>query len=110
MEGQFLSPIEMAFNFNFTNCLIRFEDPNGDFSEDPFYDFSNATLYTDSGFNEDPMFFDTGKNDFNIETGTSGADGIGTTDVNPAVPADLNGTNRGQNPDAGAYESVVFQD
>jgi len=47
-------------------------------------------------------------NDFNIETGTSGADGIGMPGVGPAT--DLNGTLRGANPDAGAYESIVFPD
>jgi hypothetical protein len=94
------------FNFNFTNSLIRFQDPNGDFEDDPLYDFSDANLYTNNVFNEDPVFFNTDLNDFNIESGTSGADGIGLQGVVP--PVDLNGTSRGSSPDAGAYESVVF--
>jgi hypothetical protein len=96
-----------AFNFNFTNSLIRFQDPNGDFADDPLYDFSNPALYTNSVFNEDPAFLDTARNDFNIETGASGADGIGLPGIAP--PVDLNGTTRSAtSPDAGAYESTMF--
>ena len=96
-----------AFNFNFKNCLIKFEDPNGDFDDDPNYNFGNNTLYSNCVFNVDPVFLDTELNDFNIESGTSGADGIGLGGAVP--PIDLNGTVRNAtNPDAGAYESTVF--
>jgi len=98
-----------AFNFNFSNSLIRFEDPNGDFANDPLYDFSNPVLYTNCTLNEDPIFQNTDMNNFNIETGTSGADGIGLPGVLPLI--DLNNTTRsGVAPDAGAYESTVFPD
>jgi len=98
-----------TFNFNFSNSLIRFEDPNGEFSDNPLYDFTNTALYTNSVFNEDPVFQDTEMNNFNIETGTSAADGIGNTATAQQVPIDLNGTSRNtQAPDAGAYESTVF--
>jgi hypothetical protein len=96
-----------AFNFNFENCLLHFEDPNGEFNDEPLYDFENTALYTNSVFNADPMFQDTEMNNFNIESGTSGADGIGKVGVGPTK--DLNGQTRDtNNPDAGAYESIVF--
>ncbi|MCG2420180.1 hypothetical protein K8089_14215 [Aequorivita sp. F47161] len=95
-----------AFNFNFENCLLRFEDPTGEFGDEPLYDFSNASLYTATKFNLDPVFQDTEKNNFNIETGTSGAENIGKNGVGPAL--DLNGTSRSSPPDAGAYETTVF--
>jgi len=48
-------------------------------------------------------------NDFNIETGTSGADGIGIPNIGPLI--DLNGTTRSAfAPDSGAYESIIFPD
>ncbi len=98
-----------AYNFNFTNCLIRFEDPNGEFANDPNYNFTNPVLYTATKLNVDPVFFNTEMNDFNIETGSSGADGIGKGGIEP--PIDLNGTIRNTNtPDAGAYESIIFPD
>ena len=106
--GLFEDPSAL-FNFNFRNCLIKFEDPNGDFSDIPNYDFSNDALYTDSIFNIDPVFLNTEMNDFNIETGTSGADGIGIPNIGPLL--DLNGTTRSTSaPDAGAYESIIFPD
>lgn len=102
------------FNFNFTNSLIRFEDPNGDFEDDPLYDFSNTTFYTSSVLNADPAFLDTAVNNLNIETGVSAADGIANVATANQVPVDLNGTNRGAGattpPDAGAYESVEVPD
>ncbi|PKA84589.1 hypothetical protein ATE92_2787 [Ulvibacter sp. MAR_2010_11] len=97
-----------AFNFNFTNSLIRFEDPNGDFADDPNYDFENPALYTNVTRNIDPVFQNTALNNFNIETGTSGAEDLGITQTNPPVSIDLNGTTRGNPSDAGAYETTVF--
>lgn len=101
---------DRAFNFNFTNCLVRFEDPNGEFGNNPLYDFSNATLFTNIVQNADPKFQDTKKNNFNIEKGASGAENIGKDGVGPDF--DLNGTQRGNSPqdhpDAGAYETIEF--
>ncbi len=105
-ELAFVRDPSAAFNFNFTNSLIRFEDPNGDFADNPLYEFTNPALYTNSVLNQNPVFFNTEFNDFNIETGTSGADGIGLPGVGPSE--DINGVPRGANPDAGAYESIVF--
>lgn len=98
------------FNFKFENSLIRFEDPSGEFGNNPLYNFSDATLYPGSRFNLDPIFKDTENNNFNIEFGNSAAEGIGKPNVLPAT--DLNGNQRpspsNTNPDAGAYESVEF--
>jgi len=95
------------FNFKFENCLIRFEDPNNEF-EGEFYDFTGP-LYPGVVRNEDPSFQNTDLNNFNIEFGNSGAEGIGKDGVSPTK--DLNQTNRPtQNPDAGAYQATVFPD
>ncbi|MBT8262348.1 MAG: hypothetical protein KJO05_05965 [Bacteroidia bacterium] len=107
-EIGFVNEPSALFNFKFNNCLIRFEDPNGEFTDIPEYQFQNNDLYSNIVRNQDPVFFDVELNDFNIETGTSGADGIGLPGVGPVL--DLNGTQRGANPDAGAYESIVFPD
>jgi hypothetical protein len=107
-ELGFVNNPSAQFNFKFNNSLIRFEDPNGEFTNVPEYQFQNPSLYSDIVRNQDPVFLNTNLNDFNIETGASGADGIGLPGVGPAT--DLNGTPRGANPDAGAYESIVFPD
>ncbi len=93
------------FNFNFSNCLIRFEDPTGDFADNPLYDFNNSSIFTSIVLNEDPAFQNTVRNNFNIERGVSGAENICIS--NP-VPQDLNNTDRDSDPDAGAYESTIF--
>ncbi|MAO07574.1 MAG: hypothetical protein CL596_02550 [Alteromonas sp.] len=98
-----------AFNFNFSNSLLRFEDPQGEFEGDANYEFGDANLYTNCVLNQDPVFQDTEISNLNIETGTSAADGIADPLVAGQVPVDLNGTTRSATaPDAGAYESTVF--
>ena len=97
----------VLFNVNFTNSLIRFEDPNGDFTDNPLFNFGDSSLYTDIVLNEDPFFQDTRLNNFNIEMGSSAAEGIGKAGTFPLF--DLNNTARSTTaPSAGAYESVVF--
>lgn len=98
-----------AFNFNFNHSLIRFEDPFGDFTELPNYNFSNNLLYTNCIFNVDAVFQNINLNNYHIESGTSGADGIGSTTFSTQVPFDLDGQPRSLNaPDAGAFESILF--
>lgn len=99
----------VLFDVNFSNSLIRFEDPNGDFTDSPLYDFADSSLFTDIVLNEDPFFQDASLNNFNIELGTSAAEGIGKPGTLP--PFDLNNTARSATaPSAGAYESVEFPD
>lgn len=100
---------DAAFNINFKNSLIRFEDTVGDFDEVANYPNTNPELYLNSVFNEDPAFFDTSLNNFNIETDVSGADGIGDSETAILLPNDITGAPRNtSSPDAGAYESVEF--
>lgn len=96
------------FDFRFTNSLIRFEDPNGDFEDDPNYLFSDTNLYENILRNVDPVFQNKNLNNFNIEMGTSGAENLGITPTTPPVAIDLNGITRANPSDAGAYESIVF--
>tara|TARA_R110000850_G_scaffold277086_1_gene422429 strand:+ start:167589 stop:169139 length:1551 start_codon:yes stop_codon:yes gene_type:complete len=98
---------EAAFNFNFSNSLLKFEDPQGQFADNPLFDFSNSAFYTNTLFNQDPDFFDTEANQLFIGEESS-ANGIGDPATTQEVPLDLLGTPRGQPSDAGAYESVVF--
>ncbi|MEZ4817837.1 MAG: hypothetical protein R2776_07690 [Flavobacteriaceae bacterium] len=106
-EVAFVEDESAAFNFNFTNSLIRFEDPQGDFVGLTNYNFDDVSLYTNCVFNADPVFQDVTINNLNIEEGTSSAQSIGLPGVLPLI--DLNGIPRNTNaPDAGAYEATVF--
>jgi len=96
-----------SFVFNFKNCLLKFEDQSGEFEDDENYNFEGP-FYPGTILNEDPMFFNTSLNDFNIESDTSGADGIGDFNISVLFPSDINGNLRIDPSDAGAYESVIF--
>ncbi len=104
----FLNKVEgAAFNFNFKNSLLRFEDPQGQFADNPLFDFSDTQLYSNAVFNEDPVFFNPLTNELFISN-DSGANGIGDPATTQLVPFDLLGTPRGNPSDAGAYESIIF--
>jgi hypothetical protein len=95
-----------TFNFKFTNCLIRFDDPNNNFIGD-VYDFSNAAIYENIIFNVDPEFFEPNNNMLQIPNG-SPADNFGIIFGN--LNTDILNTTRGATPDLGAYESIEFED
>ena len=97
---------DAAFNFKFTNCLIRFNDPNNNFSGSQ-YDFEDTNLYENVSFNNDPEFLDPVNNMLQIPDG-SPADGA-------AMPfgilfTDILNTPRGNPADLGAYESIEFEE
>lgn len=98
---------EAALNFNLRNTLFRFEDPQGLYSGNLWFDFSNSTYYTDVLINYDPVFFNTQQNLLYISH-DSGANGIGDPATTAQVPLDILGTSRGNPSDAGAYESITF--
>ena len=94
------------FNFKFTNSLIYFDDPNGNFSSAE-YDFNNTTLYENVRFNNDPQFLDPSSNKLNIPIG-SPAGGAGTISGN--LTKDITNTTRNSPPDLGAYNTIEFED
>lgn len=95
-----------TFNFKFTNCLIRFNDSNNNFTGDQ-YDFDNVVLYENVLFNDVPEFLDPYANKLQIPDG-SPADGFGIVSGN--LFSDILGTMRITPRDLGAYESIVFED
>lgn len=95
------------FNFKLTNCLIRFEDTNGNFNED-IYDFNNTMYYENLTRNEDPQFLDPQNNKLQIPNG-SPADGTGG-DILIGIFNDITNTPKMSPYDLGAYESTEFED
>jgi hypothetical protein len=96
----------VVFNFKFTNCLLRFEDTNGNFTG-PNYDFNNPALYENNLFNQDPNFMDPNNNQMIIGE-ESAANGIGNQFFANQVPFDILEVNRQTSPDAGAYQHIMF--
>ena len=96
---------ESDFTFNFKNTLIRFDDTQGNFTDDPLFDFSNTLLYQNILLNEMPNFSDFRKNQFQIINPTA-ANALADPTIAGQVPFDLAGKSRpSQDADAGAFES-----
>ncbi len=95
----------LAFNFKFTNCLVRFQDTNSSFTDDDNYDFSNTALYENLIFNQDPRFTNTSESILTLEE-NSPAIGTANTAFAAQVPVDILNINRTMAPDIGAYQHV----
>ncbi|WP_299210819.1 hypothetical protein [uncultured Dokdonia sp.] len=93
------------FNYNFRNTLLRFDDTFGNFDEDPLYDFTNTTLYTDIIRGGNPDFQNPFNNLLQVGEETAG-NGQGFQSAANLFPFDIKGTNRTTAPDLGAYESI----
>ncbi|WP_242158304.1 hypothetical protein [Aestuariivivens sediminis] len=96
----------VAFNFKFTNCLIRFEDNNNNFTGDN-YDLSDTNHYDNNIFNEDPHFKDPNLNQLIIGEESAGI-GKGLPIFALQVPLDLLKVDRTITPDLGAYQHIIF--
>ena len=98
------------FNFNFNSSLIRFEDPNGNFDDNPNYEFTNTMLYQDVLIEGDPDFKEPNENKMQIGEDSAG-NNIGNTLSAMQVPFDILGVSRtNEAPDLGAYQSVIFEE
>ena len=96
----------VVFNFKFTNCLIRFEDNNNNFTG-ANYDFNDTTHYEGNLFNQDPNFMDTNVNQLIIGN-ESAAINLGNTMYSNQVPFDILNIDRTTAPDLGAYQHITF--
>jgi hypothetical protein len=96
----------VTFNFKFTNCLIRFEDNNNNFTG-PNYDLTNTSRYEGNIFNETPNFKDVNLNMLIIGD-ESAAINQGLSSFATQVPVDILNINRANSPDLGAYQHITF--
>ena len=98
-----------TFNYNFSNCLIKFNDFNDQFSNNELYDFNNllnTNRYSGIILDENPVFRNTGLHPFQILENVSPADGAG---IPNALTTDILGNTRDLiNTDLGAYKAGPF--
>jgi hypothetical protein len=96
----------VVFNFKFTNCLIRFQDSNNNFTG-VNYDLNDTNHYEGNIFNQDPNFKNTGLNQLVIGE-ESAAINKGLSIFATQVPFDILNVNRTTSPDLGAYQHIIF--
>jgi len=98
-----------AFEFNFKNNLLKFNDANGQYEDHALFDFNDTALYLDNIFNGSPDFKDVPTNQYIIGDASS-AVGKADKDAAMRVPIDILEVNRTVNPDIGAYQHIIFED
>ena len=108
------------FNFKFDHSLIRFNNVNNQFTNNPLYQFTtdneryvNCLIANNSSINN-PRFLDVSNNNFNINKSNSAAIEMGNNDFSVLLPLDLNQQPRPTPPasqsDLGAYQAVVVEE
>ena len=95
-----------AFEYQFNNCLIKFNNTSNQYSSHPEYQFNTDPAHYNAIIqNKDPKFFKIAQNKLNIdETSAAFAKGNATY----LVPLDILGNTRTLPPDMGAYQSKPF--
>lgn len=95
-----------AFEYQFNNCLIKFDNVNPKFTNDPLYQFDKDALHFNNIIlNKDPKFFKASKDLLNIDE-TSAALAKGNAAY--LIPLDIIGNTRTLPPDLGAYQNKTF--
>ena len=90
-----------------SNTMIKFNDINDSFSDNPIYNFSNNQLYQDLYQNLDSGFIDPYYNDLRINQ-FSELIGLGNLDYSMISPLDILNNNRTNNSDLGAYQHIIL--
>lgn len=95
-----------AFEYQFNNCLIKFNNTSNQYTNHPEYQFSTDPIHYNAIIqNKDPKFFKISENKLNIDNSSAAfAKGNATY----LVPLDIMGNTRTLPPDLGAYQSKPF--
>ncbi len=101
-ELQLQADANALFNFNFSHCLLQFEDSGNQLTNNALYDFENSPSYYKMWFNTETGFKDARNGDFRINE-LSTAVNNAQIDTVLLVPKDILGRDRTNMPDIGAY-------
>jgi hypothetical protein len=95
-----------AFEYQFNNCLIKFDSTLSQSNNAPEYQFNTDPVHYNSIIlNRDPKFLKMTQNKLNIDA-NSAAFAKGNSDY--LIPLDINGNTRTLPPDLGAYQNKPF--
>ena len=91
------------------NGVIKFNDINDYFDNNPIYDFSNNLHYENLFQNLSPGFINAVDNDLRINQ-NSEIIGLGSLEFATQTPFDILNNNRTDSPDLGAYQYIIIED
>lgn len=95
-----------TFEYQFNNCLIKFNNTSNQYTKNPEYQFATDPIHYNAIIqNQSPNFFKIADNKLNIDE-TSAAFAKGNAAY--LVPLDIMGNTRTLPPDLGAYQSKTF--
>ena len=99
---------DQELSFSFDHTALRFSPADETIYENPYYDFSSSTLYPKLILNKQTAFHQPSTNDFRISQ-ESEVIGLGKSTHAASVPVDLNGVDRTNLPDLGAFQHLIFE-
>lgn len=107
----FLSKEGSTFNYQFENCLLKFADFGNQFSNNPLYNFSDASHYTNcliatSSTTNNPDFKDGNNNELIIGDNSAAK---GTANFSYSTFNDILNNSRTNPSDIGAYNFIIFE-
>lgn len=92
------------FNYNISNCMIKFNDTNNYFEGNSELDFTNS-FYQNILLNGNTNFRNSQNQDFIIGQDSDAINKAKTSIFN----LDILGVDRNTNPDIGAYQHIIFE-
>ena len=99
---------DQELSFSLDHTALRFSPADETIYENPNYDFSSSTLYPKLILNKQTAFHQPSTNDFRISQ-ESEVIGLGKNTHAASVPVDLNGVDRTNLPDLGAFQHLIFE-
>ena len=99
---------DQELSFSLDHTALRFSTADETIYENPYYDFSSSTLYPKLILNKQTAFHQPSTNDFRISQ-ESEVIGLGKSTHAASVPEDLNGVDRTNLPDLGAFQHLIFE-
>lgn len=99
---------DQELSFSLDHTALRFSPADETIYENPYYDFSSSTLYPKLILNKQTAFHQPSTNDFRISQ-ESEVIGLGKSTHAASVPVDLNGVDRTNLPDLGAFQHLIFE-
>jgi hypothetical protein len=95
-----------TFEYQFNNCLIKFDNTSNKYTNHPEYQFTTDPVHYNAIIqNKDPKFFKIAENKLNIDASSAA---FAKGNVSYLVPIDIQGTTRTLPPDLGAYQNKPF--